>query len=56
MDKAEIQRIVTFLNDIHEGICEGDEATTLQQQLGDARDAPYFLSWGLSFSEAGAPP
>ena len=33
MDKAEIKAIGDFLSDVYEGICEGDETTTMQQQL-----------------------
>lgn len=33
MDKAEIQQIVAVLHDIYEGICEGDEATTVLLHL-----------------------
>lgn len=33
MKKAEIKQISNFLNDVYEGICEGDETTTMQQQL-----------------------
>ena len=33
MEKAEIKRISEFLSDVYEGICEGDETTTMQQQL-----------------------
>jgi len=29
MDKPELQQIAAFLNDVQEGLCEGDEATTL---------------------------
>jgi len=33
MDKAEIQQIADFLNDVHEGLCEGDEDATLHLHL-----------------------
>ena len=33
MKKAEIKAIGDFLSDVYEGICEGDETTTMQQQL-----------------------
>jgi len=29
LDKAEIKRISDFLNDVHEGLCEGDEGAML---------------------------
>ena len=33
MNKAEVQEISKFLDDVYEGICEGDETATMQQQL-----------------------
>ena len=33
MEKAEIKRMNNFLNDVHEGLCEGDETATMQLQL-----------------------
>jgi hypothetical protein len=33
MDKTEIQSIGPFLSDVSEGILEGDEAATTQQEL-----------------------
>jgi len=33
MEKAEIKRINNFLNDVHEGLCEGDETAAMQLQL-----------------------
>jgi len=33
VNKTEIKRINTFLNDVHEGLCEGDEPVTMQLQL-----------------------
>ncbi len=33
MKQAEIKAIGDFLSDVYEGICEGDETTTMQQQL-----------------------
>ena len=33
MERAEIKRIGDFLSDVYEGICEGEEPTTMQQQL-----------------------
>ena len=33
MEKAEIKRIADFINDTWEGICGGDEPTTMQLQL-----------------------
>lgn len=33
MDKSEVRRIVAFLKDVQEGLCEGDEAVTMQAQL-----------------------
>jgi hypothetical protein len=35
IDKPEIKRINTFLNDVQEGICEGDEPATMQLQLSE---------------------
>ena len=35
MDKEEVKRIGDFLNDVYEGICEGDGTTTMQQQLSE---------------------
>ena len=35
MDKAEINRISDFLNDVYEGICEGDSEITVRQQLNE---------------------
>lgn len=35
MEKAEIKRINTFLNDVHEGLCEGDEPATMHLQLSE---------------------
>jgi hypothetical protein len=33
MDKSEVRRIVAFLKDVREGLCEGDEVVTMQAQL-----------------------
>ncbi len=33
MDKAEVKAIADFLNDAHEGICEGDEYTAMRLHL-----------------------
>ena len=33
MEKAEIKHIGSFLSDVYEGICEGDDHTTMQLQL-----------------------
>jgi len=33
MDKADVQQIVAFFNDVQEGLCEGDEIATMQAQL-----------------------
>ncbi len=33
MEKVEVQRIAGFLSDVYEGICEGDDTVTMQQQL-----------------------
>jgi len=33
MEKAEIKQIGHFLNDVYEGICEGDESTVMHLQL-----------------------
>ena len=30
MDKAEVKQIAGFLIDVHEGLCEGDEETTMR--------------------------
>ena len=35
MEKAEIKRISDFLNDVYEGICEGDSEITTRQQLNE---------------------
>jgi len=31
--KAEVKRIVGFLNDVQEGLCEHDDVATMQMQL-----------------------
>jgi hypothetical protein len=33
MDRAEVTHIADFVNDVYEGICEGDDVTTMQMQL-----------------------
>jgi hypothetical protein len=33
MDKAEVKQIADFLNEVHEGICEGDEEATMRLYL-----------------------
>jgi len=33
MEKAEINRIGSFFSDVYEGICDGDDHTTMQLQL-----------------------
>ncbi len=33
VDKGEIRHIAHFLSEVYEGICEGDETTTMQAQL-----------------------
>lgn len=33
MERADIKRINTFLNDVQEGLCEGDEPATMHMQL-----------------------
>ena len=35
VEKAEIKRINTFLNDVQEGLCESDEPTTMHLQLSE---------------------
>lgn len=35
MNKAEIKRIADFLSDVHEGICEQDEAIPMNLYLGE---------------------
>ena len=39
VNKTEIKRINTFLNDVHEGLCEGDEPVTMQLQIGFLRNS-----------------
>ncbi len=38
MKKTEIQQIADFLSDVYEGICEGDERTTMKLQLTELYD------------------
>jgi len=33
IDKAEVKQIADFLNDVYEGLCEGDEDTTMRLHL-----------------------
>ena len=33
MDKAEIKQIADFLNDVYEGLCEGDEEAAMRLHL-----------------------
>ncbi|MBA7611475.1 hypothetical protein ES703_18699 [subsurface metagenome] len=35
MKKAEIERINNFLNDVQEGLCEGDEPASMHLQLSE---------------------
>ena len=35
MEKTEIKRINNFLNDVHEGLCEGDEPAAMHLQLSE---------------------
>ena len=35
MEKAEIKRINDFLNDVQEGLCEGDEPAAMHLQLSE---------------------
>jgi len=35
MEKAEIERINNFLNDVHEGLCEGGGPASMHLQLSE---------------------
>ena len=35
VDKAEVKQIVNFLNDVREGLCEGDGDATMRLHLTD---------------------
>ena len=43
MKKADIKRIAGFLSDVFEGICEGDDNTTMQLQLTELYRIIRFL-------------
>ena len=43
MEKAEIERINTFLNDVQEAICEQDPPHVLQLQLNEQTISDYML-------------
>jgi hypothetical protein len=52
MDKAKIRQIADFLNDVYEGICEGDDVATMQMQLTELyrviklrRSRPRITTW-----------